>query len=330
MIPLRPSQKAADLTRRELLKRGAIVLGAAAAPSWVGALSALAQGNAEKSSSAPVGAIDAHVHVWTPDVKRYPLAEGFTPAQMEPPSFTPEQLLAHARPAGVARIVLIQMSYYRFDNSYMLSAIRDFPGVFSGVAIIDEQAANVPGTAGDLKNQGVRGFRIHPAMQGVDRWLFSPQMAALWKLGADEQLAMCALVNPEALGALDKMCEKFPSTPLVIDHFGRIGIDGTVRELDVDKLCRLARHKHTHVKVSAFYALGQKKSPYTDLGPMIRRLLGAFGRERLMWATDCPYQVQAGHTYRDSIELVRSRLDFLTPEDRAWLLEKTAERVFFS
>jgi hypothetical protein len=49
-----------------------------------------------------------------------------------------------------------------------------------------------------------------------------------------------------------------------------------------------------------------------------------------MWATDCPYQVQNGHTYRDSIELVRSRLDFLSTLDRAWLLRKTAERVFFS
>jgi predicted TIM-barrel fold metal-dependent hydrolase len=140
---------------------------------------------------------------------------------------------------------------------------------------------------------------------------------------------MCALVNPEALGPLDKMCEKFPRTPLVIDHFARIGIDGAIRAADVDNLCRLARHKHAHVKVSAFYALGQKKSPYKDLGPMIKQLLGAFGRERLMWATDCPYQVQAGHTYRDSIELVRSHLDFLTDLDRAWLLEKTAERVFF-
>jgi predicted TIM-barrel fold metal-dependent hydrolase len=102
-----------------------------------------------------------------------------------------------------------------------------------------------------------------------------------------------------------------------------------VRDSDVDRLCRLARHKNTHVKVSAFYALGQKKSPYTDLAPMIRRLRDAFGADRLMWATDCPYQVQQGHTYVDSIELIRSRLDFLSPEDRQWLLRKTAERVFF-
>jgi hypothetical protein len=49
-----------------------------------------------------------------------------------------------------------------------------------------------------------------------------------------------------------------------------------------------------------------------------------------MWATDCPFQVQNGHTYLDSIALIRDRLHFLSDNERQWLLRKTAERVFFS
>jgi len=275
-------------------------------------------------------AIDAHVHVWTPDVARYPLAKNFTVADMQPPSFTPEELLAEAKPCGVGRIVLIQMSFYGFDNRYMLDTIKRFPGVFSGVAVIDEHAAGLAGTMRTLKGQGVRGFRIHPAKQAPARWLASDGMAAMWKLGAEEHLAMCGLVNPDALDPLDAMCQKFPDTPVVVDHFGRIGLDGMIRKSELDALCRLARHKNTHVKVSAYYALGKKQAPYTDLSDMIHRLLDAYTPQRLMWATDCPYQVQNGHTYRDSIELIRSRLDDLSEDDRQWLLRKTAERVFFS
>ncbi len=309
-----------DRSRRELLQAGALALGAASLASFDAA-----------AADAPLeGAIDAHSHIWTPDVKRHPLAAGFKVTDMQPASFTPEELQAEARPCGVARVVLIQMSYYRFDNSYMLAAMRDHRGVFGGVAVIDEHASGLGETMRDLKRQGVRGFRIHPAAQAVDRWLSSEGMAAMWRLGADERLAMCALVNPEALVPLEAMCRKFPETPLVIDHFARIGIDGTVHAADLDNLCRLARHAHVHVKISAFYALGKKAAPYTDLGPMIRRLRDAFGAERLMWATDCPYQVQMGHAYCDSIELVRSRLDFLTPADRRAMLITTAERVFFS
>jgi len=62
---------------------------------------------------------------------------------------------------------------------------------------------------------------------------------------------------------------------------------------------------------------------------MIRRLVDAYGVERLMWASDSPFQVQNGHTYAGSIELVRDRLEFLSASDREWLLRKSAERVFF-
>ncbi len=155
-------------------------------------------------------------------------------------------------------------------------------------------------------------------------------MATMWKCGAETNQAMCALINPEALPAVAAMCEKFPATPVVIDHFARIGMDGTIRESDVAELCRLARFKITRVKVSAFYALGKKRPPYDDLGPLVRRLLDAFGPERLMWASDCPFQVDPGHTYRESIDLVQRRLDFLTESDRQWLLRKTAEQTFFS
>ena len=116
---------------------------------------------------------------------------------------------------------------------------------------------------------------------------------------------------------------------LVIDHLCRIGASGDIVERDVAALCRLAAHKQTSVKVSAFYALGKKRPPYFDLAPLIRRVFDAFGPERLMWASDCPFQV-VEQTYRQSIDLVRASLDFLSPADKDWLLHKTAERLFFA
>ena len=60
--------------------------------------------------------IDAHCHVWTPDVAHYPLATGFKVEDMKPPSFTAEELLALCRPANVGRVNLIQMSFYDTDS----------------------------------------------------------------------------------------------------------------------------------------------------------------------------------------------------------------------
>ncbi|MSU27043.1 MAG: amidohydrolase [Pedosphaera sp.] len=287
-------------------------------------------GCAAPDASLKRGFIDAHVHVWTPDTAAFPLATGYQPSAMQPPSFTAAEFLAMSRPHGVTRTVLIQMSFYRFDNRYMTDAMRRFPGVFAGVGIVDGTAARPQDAMRELAKQGVRGFRINPGSQTVDAWLSSPGMTEMWKCAGDDGLALCPLIGPNALPGLAAMCAKFPRTRVVIDHFARIGVSGEFLEADIAALCALAKFSHVHVKASAFYAFGQKRAPYLDFGPIIRRLRDTFGPQRLMWATDCPYQVRPGHTYADSIALIRDRLDFLSATDRDWMLRRTAEKMFFT
>jgi predicted TIM-barrel fold metal-dependent hydrolase len=260
--------------------------------------------------------IDAHVHVWTDDKTQYPRANG--ERDYQPARFTPEDLFRHSKPAGVKRIVLIQMSFYRFDNRYMLDMMRQHKGVFAGVAVVDSKAPDVAATMGALRKQGVRGFRVL-ATTGVES-------EVMWRAGAANGQAMCALVGPETLPAIDRMCTKFPDTPVVIDHLARIG---AVKDADVRLLCGLAKHKHVAVKASAFYALGKKQAPYRDLAPFIQQVFEHFGPRRIMWASDCPFQVEKGHTYAASVALVKDGLPFLKKEDKEWLLGKTAEAVFF-
>jgi predicted TIM-barrel fold metal-dependent hydrolase len=276
------------------------------------------------------GWIDAHVHVWSPDLKKWPLKKGMPVERMKPPSFTPGELFAECRPHDVSRIVLIQMSFYGFDNSYMLDAMERYPGVFGGVAVIDENDPRVADTMRDLAEKGVRGFRIRATRENAEAWPQSEGMKTMWKTGAETGLAMCCLANADALPGVRSMCEMFPETPVVIDHMARIGVSGTIDRVELDNLLGLADFGTMKVKTSAFYALGAKAAPYTDLGPMIKELRDAYGADRLMWATDCPYQVQKGYTYGDSIALIRDRLDFLTDEDKQWMLKKTAEETFFS
>jgi predicted TIM-barrel fold metal-dependent hydrolase len=272
--------------------------------------------------------IDAHVHVWTDDFKKYPLAEGFKPAQMAMPRFLPEDILRHANASGVNRIVLIQMSYYRFDNRYMLDVIRARPETFCGIAIVDWNAPRPEEAMRELMRVHVRGFRIHPAGRPPETWLDGEGFERMFRCGAAERLAICPLIDPDRLPALSRMCEKFADTPVIIDHLARIGAKGAIRDEDVAALCSLARHKNVMVKLSAFYALGAKKAPHLDLAPMIKRVHEAYGARRLMWASDCPFHTLK-EPYEDSIALVRNRLDFLTREDREWILRRTAEEFFW-
>jgi predicted TIM-barrel fold metal-dependent hydrolase len=275
--------------------------------------------------------IDAHVHVWTPDVSHYPLAAGFKKENMKPASFTPQELFKHTKPAGVNRINLIQMSFYGFDNSYMIDMIALSKDVFVGTAVIDPFGKAPDKEMAALAKKGVRAFRIHPKLskQPAARWLQPAGFAKMFAAGARNNQALSCLIDPTALPELERMCKKYPDTPVIIDHLCRVGADGTIRDKDIDALCAFAKYKRVMVKVGAFYALGKKKAPYTDLGPLIRKVVKAFGAKRCMWESDCPFQVQGKHKYQDSIDLIRKRLDFLSDEDKDWLLRKTAEAFLF-
>lgn len=288
-----------------------------------------------------MGYIDAHVHVWTDDTGHYPLAAGWTKEDMKPPRFTPDDLFKHTKPAGVDRINLIQMSYYHpkdpssqnvggFDNSYMLHMMELYPDTFVGTAIIDPFAEAPEKQMGELNKLRVRAFRIHPKLskQPPAQWLEPAGYGRMFKAGATGNQAMSCLIDSDALPELDRMCRKFPDTPVIIDHLCRIGANGTIADRDVDALCDMAKHRRVMVKVGAFYALGKKQPPYTDLSPMIGKVVKAFGTKRCMWESDCPFQVDRDR-YQDSIDLVRKRLPFLTDEDKEWLLRKTAEEFFF-
>ena len=162
-----------------------------------------------------VNYIDAHVHVWTPDTERYPLAPGFTKDQMKPDSFTAEELFKHCKPTGVRRVNLIQMSFYGFENSYMLDMIAKNPGVFVGTAVIDPLGTDPAGQMGELAKEGVRAFRIHPKLsrRPVDEWLRPEGYRGIFAAGARNNQAMSCLIGPDGLPELDRMCAAFPDTP---------------------------------------------------------------------------------------------------------------------
>lgn len=306
----------------QLSRRHFGVLSGAAAASFAISPSA--------SASEPAGSIDAHVHVWTPNIEKYPLDKGYGREAMQPPSFTPDQLFEHTKPAGVKRIVLIQMSFYNRDNSYMLDMIAKYPGVFSGVGIVDHESIDLVAQMKSLAKAGVRGFRLHSRDGNAESWTKSSGMDRLWRTAATHGLAVCPLINPADLPQVEVLCRKHPETTVVIDHFARVGISGKIDPDELDALCRLAKYPTVHVKTSAFYALGRKTPPYTDLLPMIRKVVDAYGADRLMWASDCPYQVQGGHTYEASIALVRDTTENqLTKQEKAWMLGGTAQKLFF-
>jgi predicted TIM-barrel fold metal-dependent hydrolase len=312
-------------TRRQMLATAAFSIAAASVTQRANAMNEPQSG--KNDDKYPW--IDAHSHIWSTDLKNYPLRNNQTVDVLVPRSFTDEELMALAMPEGVGRVVLIQhYPHHGYDNSYLIDTWKKHPERFRIVGQIDANGPHVDQTMRDMLQTGVTGFRIGPHSGETD-WLAGDGMKLMWKTAAETGQSMCCLINPWDLAETDRWCTANPDTPVVIDHFARIGAEGTIPDVDVQNLCNLSKHKLVRVKISAYYALGKKQPPYLDLIPMIKRLFDAYGPDRLMWASDCPYQLGGTNTYAASVALVKDHLDFVSAEDRRKLLRTTAENTFF-
>ena len=210
------------------------------------------------------------------------------------------------------------------------------PGEVAAQAYLDHTDANVAARMAELKRQGVKAFRLRLLDPWRSDFPDSHPIMKAYQVAAAERLVICPLTNPDWLPQLDRLSADVPE-----DHGGHRSLRAHRRRWPGPDAARAgddqARGRRqpgqagpaprVHVKVSAFYALGRRTPPYDDMVPVIKELVGAYGPERLMWGSDCPYQLPSPHSYRASIALVRDRLDGLSEDDREWLLRKTAERA---
>jgi predicted TIM-barrel fold metal-dependent hydrolase len=133
------------------------------------------------------GFIDAHVHVWTDDLDRYPISTPFVSTDMTPRFARPDAVLDQARKSAVDRVVLVQMSYYGCDNSYMLEVIRRFGGVFRGIAVVDWNHTDPDREMCALAGHGVRGFRIDAEGERAAACLESEGLGKMFRCGQRER-----------------------------------------------------------------------------------------------------------------------------------------------
>ena len=168
--------------------------------------------------------VDAHIHVWSSDFDRYPLAPGFTPADLWLPSFTPADHFAYSRKVGKVRINLVQMTWYGLDHRYILDLIASDPETYTGTGIVpgvsDVSLADPGKTMLALAEGGIRAFRVRGGSTGrptafgrLDRWLDYPGYESMFRTGAEHNLALSFLMGLADLPGLIRLCRRFSRNP---------------------------------------------------------------------------------------------------------------------
>ena len=266
--------------------------------------------------------IDPHVHVWKHD-PRYPWARETT----HPPEgdATPEMLLALMKQHGVEKTVLIQYIGYRWDNSFVADALKQYPQYFRGVCRVDPMDPASPDELTRLVEQQLfHGVRLSPAGDASGDWIRGTLMPPLWERCGRLKVPMTILAPIARMPDIARLAERFPDLTVVIDHMADCPVN---QPQELEKLIALARYPKVFVKISHTWSISRQQYPYLDAQEFVKRLYAKFGPRRLMWGTDWPL-VERVANYSKALAVVRDEMKFLNDEDKRWILSKTIERVW--
>ncbi|MEI9979732.1 MAG: amidohydrolase family protein [Edaphobacter sp.] len=265
--------------------------------------------------------IDSHVHVWKHD-SAYPFAPGANPPAEDA---SVEQLLDLMHANNVVRTVLIQVIHYKWNNRYLASVLKRYPGTFQGVCRVNPQDPTAPDQLSRLTEiDGFHGVRLSPSASPSDDWIRSPLMPPLWRRCAQLKIPMTILAPVTRMPDLAPLIEQNPGLTVVIDHMA----DCPINQPDKLKLLlALARYPKVFVKISHLWSLSAQPYPYADTIPQLKTLIEAFGAARLMWGTDWPISLKQ-LSYAKAVELYRDHMNFLPTQDHTQILYKTVQSVW--
>jgi len=287
--------------------------------------------------------VDAHAHIaprltgfWKP--RRYGRVadEGVErqvlPPSFDPPASPPEVLLGYMDDAGVDRAFLVQHHMYGDQNAAVLEAVRRWPDRFVGFAYLgafdQDDAADrlerlIAGGMLGLKIEvaSTRRLRADFRFDGEREWRVFERLDRLRR-----PLAVDLIPSPpEDVAALRRLLDAFPQIHLINCHVG-----GPPKG-DWEGRALLASHPRAWVDLAALpFLLGpDEEYPFPSAIRFVRWTVETFGADRVMWGTDYPPTLLRA-TYRQLLEYVRRRCDFLTEAQLADVLGGTAERLIRS
>jgi predicted TIM-barrel fold metal-dependent hydrolase len=260
---------------------------------------------------------DAQVHLWKADTPDRPWLANRVAQLPEP--FTIEKLVPMMDEAGVDRAVIVPPSWEGDRNDYALEAVRRYPtrfAVMGRIPLADPQtAALLP----DWKKQpGMVGIRVtfHPP-----QWSWLTDGTADWFWPAAEKFGIPVMFYGSPMSNFARVAERHPQLPLIADHLGvtgEVAKQGKMAEA-IGETAALAKYPNVSVKLSTTPFYSSEAYPFRDMTAHIRRLFDAFGPRRCYWGTDLTNSYDKA-TYRQRITHFTETLDFLSNDDKEWVM----------
>lgn len=258
-----------------------------------------AQADAEEKLAfdVPAGSCDCHVHVIGPQ-ETFPMDPGRT---YTAPTSDVERLRQHLASSQMSRVVLVQPSFYGFDNRCMLDALSKLGPMSRGVAVI--RPDTLKGDVARLAHQGVRGVRLNleaAEMKNTDA--ARKALKTIADLVAPFGWHIQMFTTLSTIEALRLELRSLP-VPVVFDHFAKAK-PAEMSQGGFSVLLSLLEAGKAYVKCSALYRVSRDAPNYEEMAPITNAFLAA-NDNQVIWGSDFPHTGHLrGHPSTDISPLI--------------------------
>jgi predicted TIM-barrel fold metal-dependent hydrolase len=270
---------------------------------------------------------DAQVHVWEVSRPDRPWPAGGRTAPHRPNGLGAEEMLGEMDAIGVDRAVIVPPSWVGESNDTALEASAKYPDRFAVMGRFDPEAPDGEARlASWLSQPHMLGIRFTFNTPRFLTWLDDGTLDWLWAACERLGIPLMAFFNGEAmLRKAAPIAARHPGLTLVIDHMGRVSdLKGPAAFADLDALLALAQYPKVYVKTTTVPGYSAEAYPFRDIQPYVKRIYDAFGPRRLFWGSDI---TRLPGSYRECLQLFQEGLDFLSADDKEWLLGKALASI---
>jgi predicted TIM-barrel fold metal-dependent hydrolase len=268
---------------------------------------------------------DSQVHIWKVGPGDPRPADPQDHQLKHPEGFRAEELIAEMDAAGVDRAVICPpRSMMETATEYALEAAAAYPG---RIAIMDHFDWTAP-DARDMfervhSNHHMLGLRtaVRAVVGSLDKdtvqWIFAE---------CERDRIPVTVLASGMPGKMAPVLERHPNLTLTFDHMGRVpDVKGNAAFAALDELLPFARYPNVGVKVSSVPDSSAEPYPFPDLYAGLKRIYDAFGARRMLWGSDLS---GLSVTYRECLDHFRKGLDFLSADDKDWILGKSLATMY--
>jgi predicted TIM-barrel fold metal-dependent hydrolase len=269
---------------------------------------------------------DAQVHLWEPENPARPWPKPQARPPHKPNGFSAEEMLKEMDAAGVDRAVIVPPTWAGDSNDWALEVATRYPKRFAVVGRFDAKARNArEQLAGWLKQKHMLGVRMSFHVKPFVDWLDDGSLDWFW--AECDRLALPVMtLMPGLADRLKPVLARHPELKLVIPHMACVlDAHGAEAFVGLEDLLALARYPNLTVMVSSAPCFSNEAYPFADLAPYLRRIYDVYGPKRMLWGADLS---RLTSTYKECLDHFRYGLNFLSADDKEWILGRSLAQTF--